>query len=151
MRKANQNHVDQILELYKLLIKSQQELEPFYFKEACQTNEFIKELMSDQKSDILIEADGNKINGFLVIREVESPDYPMFIKRKSAYILDLVVHPEQRNRGCAKKLLGAAKDWQKERELEYVELCVLEKNRNARELYESVGFENFSSQMILKN
>ncbi|SLM86839.1 MULTISPECIES: GNAT family N-acetyltransferase [Vagococcus] len=151
MKRATKEQGNQIFELYKTLINSQANLEPYFFKEAEQTKKFIKEMIMDELSDFLIVEEGNHVLGFLAIREVTSPEYPMFRKRKSAYILDLVVLPSQRRMGYAKELLESAISWQEERKLEYLELCVLSSNKEAQKLYESIGFEPFSHQMILKN
>ena len=38
----------------------------------------------------------------------------------------------------------------KERELEYLELAVLDNNKDGKSLYENFGFRSFSKQMIYK-
>ena len=150
MIKAKLEQLEQISELYRVVIASQAELEPYFYKEAAQRNDFIESLIVNEDSDILITLSGETVTGFSAIREVESPGYPMFIKRKSAYVLDLVIKPEFRRRGLAEKLLSDSKEWQEEKQLDYLELCVLESNEAAVKLYEKFGFHSFSRQMIVK-
>lgn len=52
-----------------------------------------------------------EIVGFLVIKELVSPIYPMFKPKKYAYILDLVVKPDFRNKGYSKQLFKNSVDW----------------------------------------
>lgn len=150
MNKAQLKHLEELDDLYKVIIASQSDLEPYYYQKANQSKEFIKSMITNPDSDILITLNQNEVTGFSAIKEVESPGYPMFIKRKSAYILDLVVMPEYRRQGLAQKLLRDSVTWKEERKLDYLELCVLESNQAGLKLYETAGFDTFSRQMILK-
>lgn len=49
-------------------------------------------MIADESSDFLIVEKDNIILGFLAIREVTLPEYPIF-RKKTEYILDLVVSP----------------------------------------------------------
>lgn len=150
MNVATIQHVDTIFLLYQEIIETHAKLEPDYFKKAEQSKEFIREMIESPDSDILLSYSKQLVVGFSMIKEVETPAYPMMKNRKYAYILDLVVTQSNRGQGLGKELLNDSIAWQKMRQLEYIELCVIEKNNHAKKMYESLGFKTFSRQMILK-
>ena len=150
MNIATIQHVDAIFLLYQEIIETHAKLEPDYFKKAKQSKEFIREMIESPDSDILLAYSKQLVVGFSMIKEVETPAYPMMKNRKYAYILDLVVTQSNRGQGLGKELLNDSIVWQKMRQLEYIELCVIEKNNHAKKMYESLGFKTFSRQMILK-
>ncbi|MEG2937166.1 MAG: GNAT family N-acetyltransferase [Vagococcus sp.] len=150
MNIATIQHVDAIFLLYQEIIETHANLEPEYFKKAEQSKEFIREMIESPDSDILLAYSKQLVVGFSMIKEVETPAYPMMKNRKYAYILDLVVTQSNRGQGLGKELLNDSIVWQKMRQLEYIELCVIEKNNHAKKMYESLGFKTFSRQMILK-
>ena len=150
MNIATIQHVDAIFLLYQEIIETHANLEPEYFKKAEQSKEFIREMIESPDSDILLAYSKQLVVGFSMIKEVETPAYPMMKNRKYAYILDLVVTQSNRGQGLGKELLNDSIAWQKMRQLEYIELCVIEKNNHAKKMYESLGFKTFSRQMILK-
>ncbi|MBO0437484.1 GNAT family N-acetyltransferase [Vagococcus fluvialis] len=150
MNIATIQHVDAIFLLYQEIIEIHANLEPEYFKKAEQSKEFIREMIESPDSDILLAYSKQLVVGFSMIKEVETPAYPMMKNRKYAYILDLVVTQSNRGQGLGKELLNDSIVWQKMRQLEYIELCVIEKNNHAKKMYESLGFKTFSRQMILK-
>lgn len=144
MNIATIQHVDAIFLLYQEIIETHANLEPEYFKKAEQSKEFIKEMIESPDSDILLAYSKQLVVGFSMIKEVETPAYPMMKNRKYAYILDLVVTQSNRGQGLGKELLNDSIAWQKMRQLEYIELCVIEKNNHAKKMYESLGFKTFS-------
>lgn len=144
MNIATIQHVDAIFLLYQEIIETHANLEPEYFKKAEQSKEFIKEMIESPDSDILLSYSKQLVVGFSMIKEVETPTYPMMKNRKYAYILDLVVTQSNRGQGLGKELLNDSIAWQKMRQLEYIKLCVIEKNNHAKKMYESLGFKTFS-------
>ena len=150
MIKATLTDKDIIYELYEELIKSQARLEPDFYQEATQGMNFIEDMINNEDSDILIVLEQEQIVGFSVIKEMTTPSYPMFRPKEYAYIYDLVVRESARKKGFGKALLQSSVDWMKERELEYLELAVLDNNKDGKSLYENFGFRSFSKQMIYK-
>lgn len=139
----------QIMELYRELILTQVDFEQDFFQVANQTIEFIEEMITNEDSDILLVFNNQEeIVGFSVIKQMQSPNYPMFKSKNYAYIFDLIVTKQARGNGFAKELLKVSIDWGKERELDYIELAVLNKNEKADHMYNNFGFRVFSKQMI---
>nr|WP_239499324.1 GNAT family N-acetyltransferase [Pseudomonas putida] len=66
----------------------------------------------------------------------------------SAYIKDLVVHPRARRQGLGRGLLLQAFSVFRQRREGFVDLKVLEDNRRARRLYESVGMYAVRRELV---
>ncbi|MGL4675701.1 MAG: GNAT family N-acetyltransferase, partial [Wohlfahrtiimonas sp.] len=76
--------------------------------------------------------------------------YVAIIPYNYAYIIDLAVTEKSRGLGIGTLLLDAADQWAKARNLDYLELGVLENNLGAKKLYEKLGFESMSTIMRRK-
>ncbi|MGL5511709.1 MAG: GNAT family N-acetyltransferase [Sporomusa sp.] len=104
--------------------------------------------MKSDSADIFVATDNdNGVVGFMHISEDHTPPFEVFIPLKFANIIDLYVHPNFRKQGIGSKLLDAASQWAKDRELDYIELNVLFENRNAIKLYEHLGYKKVSHIM----
>ncbi|MBN1483396.1 MAG: GNAT family N-acetyltransferase [Chloroflexia bacterium] len=66
------------------------------------------------------------------------------------YISAVGVHPDFRRRGIARKLVEAGIDLVRERGGRQLSLDVIEGNVPAIKLYESLGFENYSANLLLE-
>ena len=73
----------------------------------------------------------SQILGFALVQQQDTPPFNCIVPHKYAYLMDIVVAPEQRGKGIGKQLIHAVKSWAKSRKMEYIELCVLSQNRNA--------------------
>lgn len=78
--------------------------------------------------------------GFLHAFKAQTPDNPLFIPQKFAYLSALYIQPDFRKQGFGKALVEQALIWQKNNELAYFELNVLNSNPTAQAFYQSVGF-----------
>lgn len=68
--------------------------------------------------------------------EQETPPYNCFINQRYVYLLDLIVINIHRGNGIGSELLRKVKEWEKVRNLDYVELNVLPENSEVIKLYE---------------
>lgn len=150
IRKATVGDVTDISKLYLKLTKAMADLQPFFFKEETQEESFIKKLIEENTSDILLACNGKEVEGFAFIQEQVTPPFAIFHQHRFAYFLDLLVRPEQQGKGIGTKLINACKEWSKERELDYIQLSVLTNNHSAIQLYKRQGFEEQSLNMYHK-
>lgn len=144
---ADFNSLIEIKVLYEQLFSDMAKLQPQYFRAAMQDDDFIKSTIESERGDILIAKENNQILGFALVQEQTTPPYHCFIFHRYAYLMDLVVDPNQRGKGIGKALLNEVKNWAKIRKLEYVELSVLTQNKTAMELYEKMEFMECSRVM----
>ena len=144
---ASLNNLIDIKELYELLFSDMAKLQPKYFQTAIQEDDFIKSIIESERDDILIAKEKNQILGFALVQEQTTPAYHCFVFHRYAYLMDIVVAPDQRGKGVAKALLNEVINWAKIKKLEYVELSVLTQNKNAIEMYEKMDFVECSKVM----
>lgn len=145
IRKANVDDITKISNLYCELIETMSKLQPYFFKESRQDEIFIKSMIENDNSEIFISCENDEIIGFSLVQEQETPPYNMIEYHKFGYIFDIIVSSDYKSNGIGKKLINECKNWCKERNLEYVQLSVLDNNESAIKFYES---QNFKKQMI---
>ncbi|WP_225220772.1 GNAT family N-acetyltransferase [Bacillus norwichensis] len=121
--------------------------QPKYIKPAKQDVEFIRKIINEKDSDILIAEIDNCTVGFLLIQELMTPSYTCLVKYKYAYITDIIVGTKYQDQGIGSALLLEAKKWAENRNLDYLELNVLSENIGAITLYEKRGFKDVSHTM----
>lgn len=79
IRKANVDDITKISNLYCELIETISKLQPYFFKESRQDEMFIKSMIENDNSEIFISCENDKIIGFSVVQEQETPPYNMII------------------------------------------------------------------------
>ena len=144
---ATKNDIKQIEILYQELFLEMSNLQPKYIIPAKQDVEFIRNIINEKDSDILIAEIDNCTVGFLLILELITPSYACLIEHKYAFITDMIVEHKYQKQGIGSALLLEAKKWAENRKLDYVELNVLSANIGAIALYEKQGFEDLSHTM----
>jgi ribosomal protein S18 acetylase RimI-like enzyme len=85
---------------------------------------------------VLVAEVDDSIAGFISLSEKKH-----WSGQVDAYIGELVVAPALEGRGIGSTLVRSAIDWSRQRGLERITLTTGVRNRRARDLYESLGFE----------
>ena len=147
IRIATMNDIEQICQLYTEFFAYNAKLQPKYCKEIKENGNYPKSIITDDKSDIIIAIENNTILGFVHIQEAETPPYDSVVQHKFAVIIDFIVTVLCREKGIGKKLMDEAKKWTKLRNLEYIELMVLNNAKEANSFYEKNGFVTVSHTM----
>lgn len=144
---ATLNEVQQIELLYEDLFLKMSNFQPKYMQPAKQDVEFIRKIINEKGSDVIIAEIDNCTVGFLLIQELITPSYACMVEHKYAFITDIIVGTNYQNQGIGSALLLEAKKWAKNRNLDYIELNVLSENIGAFSLYERQGFNEMSRTM----
>lgn len=139
-RLAGLGDIPRIVELYELLFSEMAALQPAYWQAWGQGEEFLAGAMESDLWEIFVAEQGGVAAGFAVVKETETPPYRCFVPHRYAYLMDLVVEPSSRGCGLGRLLIGEVERWAQARNLDYVELQVLEENQRAADLYEQCGF-----------
>ncbi len=152
VRKATNNDITAIAELYREQFREMAKYIPDFIKEGDQSTEFIEKTILDEKSDILVYEDNGKVVGFVLLQEKTRPDFDFFVNSGASccYIMDIIVTQNHRNKGFGTALMNAAKEWAKERNCIFINLDVLVNNPGAIKLYEKLGFIPKAQEMIFK-
>ncbi|MDE6893653.1 MAG: GNAT family N-acetyltransferase [Lachnospiraceae bacterium] len=147
---ASINDINDIKRLYKILYLDMSKLQPEYCRAADEDEDFIKMIIESDKDDILIVKENHQVLGFALVQQQDTPPFNCIVPHKYAYLMDIVITPEQRGKGIGRQLINAVKSWAKSRKMEYIELGVLTQNENAVKLYESMEFFECRKTMRMK-
>ena len=101
--------------------------------------EWLKTLLASHNSALFV-ADVGACVGLATVHLRDAPSFEMFIRHRHAVIDDLIVHPDWRRRGIARRLYEACEEWALERNASWVEVTVYDFNADAYDFYASVGF-----------
>ncbi len=140
VRKATNNDISAIAELYREQFREISKLIPNFIKEGDQSIEFLEKTISNDDSDILVYENGGTVVGFILLQAKTRPDFDFMLPGKFCYIMDIIVTKNQRNKGFGTSLMNSAKDWAKEQDCIFINLDVLVNNPGAIKLYEKLDF-----------
>lgn len=100
---------------------------------------WLEALLSNDDEALLV-ADAGQCVGLATVCLRGAPNFPFFIRQQHAVINDLVVHPDWRRQGVARRLCTACEDWARARQAAWLEVNVYEFNTEASDLYSALGF-----------
>ena len=104
----------------------------------------------DSDTGVFFIAETNStIIGLIHIEEDSTPPYPSIASHKFACIVDFFVKPQYRKKNIGHLLLEEAKAWALSRNLDYIELTVLENNEVGKNFYNKANFIEASRTMRL--
>ncbi|SES88530.1 GNAT family N-acetyltransferase [Paenibacillus sp. NFR01] len=128
IREANIEDINDIKKLYWELDTDAVFYQPSLFVRAERPDDFLIDIITGEKSDILLIEIDNNIIGFSLLQEKETPDISCLQKKKFVYILDFVISEAYRSSGYGSLLMESSKDWGKKRGLDFLRLSVFEEN-----------------------
>lgn len=97
--------------------------------------------------DFIVAELNNMLVGFIHIEEEKTPTYPSVAPHKFACVVDFYVKQHHRRRNIGHMLLEEAKRWVQSRNLDYIELMVLENNEIGKSFYARERFFTMSRTM----
>ncbi len=150
IRKATNNDISAIAELYREQFREMSNLIPDFIKEGDQSIEFLEKTISNDDSDIIVYENGGSVVGFILLQAKQRPDFQFIVSGKHCFIMDLIVTENYRGKGFGSALMNSAKDWAKEHDCNIVTLDVLSNNLQAIALYEKLGFIPKAQEMYCK-
>lgn len=150
VRKATNNDLSAITQLYREQFREMAKLIPDFIKEGEQSTEFIENIIAKDDSDILVYEYNRNIVGFILLQAKTRPDFDFIIPGKYCYIMDIIVTEKHRGKGFGTALMNSAKDWAKEQNCNFVNLDVLVNNSAAIRLYNKLGFIPKAQEMYCK-
>ncbi len=150
VRKATNNDIPAISELYREQFREMSKLIPDFIKVGDQSTEFIENTIANEESDILVYENAGIVVGFILLQAKTRPDFPFMLPGKYCYIMDIIVTENHRGKGFGTALMNVAKDWAKERDCNFINLDVLVNNHKAITLYDKLGFVPKAQEMYCK-
>lgn len=150
IRLATHNDVQAISTLLTDFFAYNAEQQPHYYVVANESGKYPSMVIDSDNGDVIVaEADQGVIIGLLHIEEDSTPPYSSVRLHRFACIVDFIVSQQYRKNGIGHLLLEEAKRWAQSRNLEYLELMVLENNYIGRDFYEEEMFTTVSRTMRL--
>lgn len=150
VRKATNNDISAIAELYREQFREMSKLIPDFIKDGDQSKEFIENTITNKESDILVYESEGIVVGFILLQAKTRPDFPFMLPGKYCYIMDIIVTENHRGKGFGTNLMKSAKNWAKERDCNFINLDVLVNNPGAIKLYSKLGFIPKAQEMYCK-
>jgi len=149
IRLATKDDTKFISELYTEFYVYNAAQQPQYYVPATEIGKYPNTIIDSKDGDIIVAVADDVIVGFIHIEADRTPSYPSVVPRRFACIVDFIVAEQHRKTGIGRLLLEEAKLWASSRQLEYLELTVLENNDVGRSFYERENFSAVSQTMRL--
>lgn len=123
--------------------------QPANYVAATESGQYPSAVINSTTGDFILAEINNEIVGLVHVEEDTTPPYPSIKYHKYACIVDFIVKEQFRKRKIGHSLLDETKRWAQFRNLEYIELMVLENNQTGRNFYEREQFTTISRTMRL--
>ena len=143
VRKATERDYEGLCKIYTEVDLLHSQALPQIFaapKEPFRSREFISGIFEDESAVMFVVESGGQIIGLIHVLIRESPDIPMMVKRRYAYIGEIAVAEEQRGSGIGKALMRQAERWAIQRNVSQFELNVWDFNKNAIAFFQKLGY-----------
>ncbi|MCL2564404.1 MAG: GNAT family N-acetyltransferase [Defluviitaleaceae bacterium] len=140
VRLATLNDVDALRPLLTEFFAYNANLQPLYCYADDESGEYPKNMIENDNADFLIALDKDIAVGFIHISQMKTPPYGSVIPHNYAEIMAFMVTASRRGQGIGSKLIDAAKQWSKDRNLDYIELISFTNADAANSFYDSKDF-----------
>lgn len=127
------------------------EQQPDVFREASgPTREevYLRSLITDWKTGVVVAETGAILVGCLVIRLQETREIPILVPQRYAMVDTIVVGQAYRREGVGRRLMAFAEAWIQARGIGRIELNVFEFNTGVRRFYQDLGYSTLSRRMV---
>ena len=99
--------------------------------------DYFKNVIKDEKNILLCYKEDEIIKGYIYLKNINEDN-------KSGYLIDgLYVLEEYRNNGIAKELINSSLSILKSKNINFIDVNTMYKNKEANNLYKSLGFNEF--------
>ena len=116
-------------------------LQPDYCNAAVEDGKYPEVVIKDKKAGLLIAIENGRIVGFMHVIESKTPPYASVVQHNYVEVMAFMVDASCRRKGVGSKLMNAAKQWGKARDLDYIELTALSNAKEANAFYQNYGFD----------
>ena len=149
IRFATKDDIELINKLFTEFYAYNAMQQPKYYVSAKESGKYPNAIIDSENGDIIVAVVNDVIIGFIHIEVDNTPSYPSVVSHRFACIVDFFVVKQHRKKGIGRLLLEEAKLWAQSRQLEYLELMVLENNEVGQSFYKRENFSTVSQTMRL--
>jgi ribosomal protein S18 acetylase RimI-like enzyme len=145
IRLATLNDIESLCPLLTEFFAYNAELQPMYCIAAIESGEYPKNMIESDDSDFIIAIEVDALVGFIHINEMKTPPFNAVAPHNYAEIMAFMVTASHREQGIGSKLIAFAKQWSKDRNLDYIELMSLINAKEANHFYDRSNFNVVSN------
>jgi ribosomal protein S18 acetylase RimI-like enzyme len=148
--KAEQMHVDAIVEIWKDFMDYHKDLNPIFARSNAgheTFKEFLQQEIENEDSFAAVSVENEEVIGYILAKKSGRP--PCFEKTDFCFITDIMIKEQYRKKGYGKKLIDAVTKWAKEKGLDRIELQVVPSNDLAYAFYHKLGFTDMLHTLYL--
>ena len=109
---------------------------------------YLRALITDWKTGVIVAEMGTILVGCLVIRIEETREIPILVPQRYAMVDTIVVGQAYQREGVGRRLMACAESWVQARDIGRIELNVFEFNTGVRRFYEELGYSTLSRRMV---
>jgi ribosomal protein S18 acetylase RimI-like enzyme len=147
IKPAEKSDIPAINALYEQFYQYNANQQPYFYQAATENGKYPESVIDNESEELFVADSDGKIIGLIHVAEDKTPPYKPVVSHRFAVIVDLFVDETCRGLGAGKELMKAAKKWAEERELDYMELMVLQENELGNGFYKHEGFQTVSHTM----
>ena len=141
IRLATLDDIENLCNLVTEFFAYNAKLQPNICNAAIENGKYLEVVIQDEQADIFIAVDNGDIVGFMHIMVSATPPYDSLVQHKFVEIMAFMVTASCRRKNIGSKLMDAAAEWGKARNLEYIELVALANAEAANAFYQHYGFK----------
>ena len=152
-RQATAEDIPQILPLWRTLCDIHGDIEPM-FKVVDNAEEkfadYLRLILTKENYTIFVAESDSKTIGYIIANISTTPE--VFVIRRRLYVQDMMVSPDYRRQGVARKLMNEVLTLAKAQQIEKMDLLVAVKNEEANKFWKAMGFEpalNYMTQYLI--
>lgn len=149
-RRASSADIPQMLPLWRYLIDIHAPMERMFETvdgAEAKFAEFIRSLLDKENYLVAVAEQEGKLAGYVICHVSQTPD--VFVLRRKMYVQDMVIDPEYRRQGVARKLMDMVLNFAKEHRVEKIDLLVAVQNEGANKFWREMGFHHAINYMNL--
>lgn len=140
IRMADIHDIKQLRVLYEELEQDCVRYQPEHFVIGYRDDAFFASIFANEKQDIIVAEEGDKIVGFSHVLILEQKAVTCLKPQSLVYIQDLDVARKERNKGIGALLMDASKNYGRERGVDFIRTQVFPQNTDGMRFYERNGF-----------
>jgi len=144
IRVATVEDIDALCPLLTEFFAYNANLQPMYCNAAVENGEYPRGIIESEDSDFLVAVDDNSIVGFIHIQQTKTPSYDAITPYNYAVIIAFMVTASSRKQGAGTSLIEFAKQWSKDKNLDFMELLSLVNADDANKFYDNNDFTTMS-------
>ena len=143
IRQATEADFNQVGQIFAGEIKFHAKLLPdrFQIADPIMTRDWFNEIIGNANKVLLVADFDGALIGLILIDLRTSPDDPIFLPRRYAYLDEVAVVTAHRGQGVGRLLMAQAHEWIAEQGIKEIELNVWELNTGAIAFYDRLGYQ----------